>query len=73
MQHQFQRITFQDVEVVTNHPSGPAVVPTGDEETRIGCKACNMGIEEALTIACPGISLAEMMEGIDFSLEDPSA
>jgi hypothetical protein len=69
MKHEFQRITCQDVEVVTTHPSGPAIIPLSDEQTQYGCKVCNMGIEEALTLPCPGRPLADMLSDIGTDID----
>jgi hypothetical protein len=64
--HEFQTIVCQDVTVVVPHPSEgvhqPMLIPAGEAEERAGCKNCNMGLEEALTLPCPGVPLESMME-----------
>lgn len=66
MQHQYQAIAMQDCEVIIPHPSegsDPVVMPVGEQDTRIGCKVCNMCLDEALTLPCPGRPVERMLEG----------
>jgi len=65
MKHEFQSIVCQDVELMLPHPSTglpPTPYPLGTPVEVIGCKNCHMGLEEALTLSCPGLSLEAMME-----------
>ena len=68
MEHDYVSYIKRDVRIVSDHPSHtqetPAYAYTSEPEERIGCKVCNMSLDEALTLPCPGISLEDMMEGI---------
>lgn len=64
MRHEFYSMTCQDVEVI-DHPSmEPAVFATGDAVTVVGCKQCEMVLEEALTLPCPGRPVESMLDEV---------
>jgi hypothetical protein len=64
LDHTWQSITVQEI-AVSVHPSDVTVahvIPMGEAETRYGCTVCNMGLDIALTIPCPGRTLQQMWD-----------
>lgn len=70
MQHKFYQMTKQYVDVIVPHPSEgplaePVVMLVGDPVSLIGCEVCDMGLEEAMSLPCPGISIEDMLGAND--------
>lgn len=56
--HQWTEMRVTPVEVFANPDGTHAIVPIGaTPQVRVGCFACNMGIDEGLEVACPGQDL----------------
>lgn len=64
MAHQFQAIAMQDVDVIPDPEDDDAflAVKRGKADERYGCKACNMSLEEAMTLPCPGRPIERMLD-----------
>lgn len=61
-EHQWVEMTVTPVTILGVDDHGhPVVMPTPMKETQttVGCFACNMGLDEGLTVACPGQDLFE--------------
>lgn len=64
MEHDYYSMTQQKLKVVVTHPSlegEPKVIPVGDPIVAVGCLRCNMPLEEALTLPCPGRPVEQML------------
>lgn len=63
MEHQFQAITMEDLDVVPDPEDDRQVValPKGEKDERVGCKVCYMPLDEALELPCPGRPLESML------------
>jgi hypothetical protein len=65
--HIMGAITLRDVEVIIPHPSEgpeakPVVLMEEEGETLVACAKCNMCLEEALTLDCPGLPIESMFD-----------
>lgn len=65
MEHQFRQIIMTPIIPTVIDGEVKAVVdPEGDEAVQYGCIACNMGMEEAMTLPCPGFDILDEVESI---------
>lgn len=63
--HHFQAISCKDV-VVGTTAAGAAVVmddPESGQGEYVGCKICELPLEEALRVPCPGMPVQRVEEG----------
>lgn len=55
--HEWVEMVVTPVEVII-HEGEPVVLPAGEpSEITIGCFRCNMGLDEGVSISCPGEDL----------------
>lgn len=64
MEHKFQSIAIQDLDVVPDPEDDDAflAMPRGDVDERFGCAVCHMAIEEAREVPCPGRPIEQMLD-----------
>lgn len=57
-QHELRQIIMTPVLLVGEGEEKTVIPdPEGEEQVRYGCIACNMGLEEAKELPCPGFDL----------------